>query len=158
MDMAQVDQFETYLLQLINNERTKVGAAALAFDPELVNAAERHSTRMDDLNFFAHEDPVDGSSVGTRATDAGYGWRGVGENIAHIDGSNAAVLDNSDVERLHTNLMNSSGHRANILRAEYKEIGLAFDVGDHNGRPAIFLTEVFGLPTSAEFAETDIWG
>ena len=68
--MAQVDQFETYLLQLINNERAKVGAAALAFDPELVNAAERHSTRMDDFNFFAHKDPVDGSSVSTRATDA----------------------------------------------------------------------------------------
>ncbi len=155
--MAQVDQFETYLLQLVNNERAKVGAAALAFDPELVNAAERHSTRMDDFNFFAHKDPVDGSSVSTRATDAGYGWRGIGENIAYIGGSNAAVLDNSDVELLHTNLMNSSGHRTNILRSDWKEIGLALDLGEHNGRPAIFLTEVFGLPTSTEFAERDIW-
>ena len=65
--------------------------------------------------------------------------------------------DLSDVLQLHTNLMNSSGHRANILRSDWKEIGLAFDLGEHNGRPAIFLTEVFGLPTSTEFAEKDIW-
>jgi len=156
--MAQIDQFETYLLQLINNERAKAGVPALSFDPELVNAAERHSTRMDDFNFFAHQDPYDGSTPGIRATQAGYGWRGVGENIAYTSGSHASVLDNPDVERLHTGLMNSSGHRANILRADWKEIGLAFDLGDHDGRPTIFLTEVFGLPTSAEYAETDVWG
>ena len=156
--MAQIDHFETYLLQLINNERDKVGAAALVFDPELVNAADRHSTRLAAFNFFAHQDPVDGSRVSARATNAGYGWRGIGENIAYISGSNAAVLDNSDVEQLHAILMNSSDHRANIQRSDWKEIGLAFDLGDHNGRPAIFLTEVFGLPTSAEYAETDIWG
>ena len=156
--MAQVDQFETYLLQLINNERAKVGAAALAFDPELVNAAERHSTRMDDFNFFAHQDPVDGSNASTRATQEGYGWTRIGENIAYTSGSHASVLDNADVELLHTGLMNSSGHRANILNANYQEVGLAFDVGDYNGRPTIFLTEVFGRPNAAEAAETDIWG
>ena len=86
------------------------------------------------------------------------GGRRVGENIAYTSGSHAAVLDNSDVERLHNGLMNSSGHRANILRPEYKEIGLAFEVGDHNGRPAIFITEVFGTPNRAEAAEVDIWG
>ncbi len=156
--MAQVDQFETYLLELINNERAKVGAQALQFDPELVEAAERHSTRMDDLNFFAHTDPYDGTGPGARATQEGYGWTRIGENIAYTSGSHASVLDNSDVERLHTGLMNSPGHRANILRAEYKEIGLAFDVGNHNGRPAIFITELFGTPNRTEAAETDIWG
>ncbi len=155
--MAQVDQFETYLLQLINNERAKVGAGALKFDPELVNAAERHSTRMDDLNFFAHTDPYDGTNGGARVTQAGYGWTRWGENIAWTGGNHATVLDNSDVERLHTNLMNSPGHKANILNANFQEIGLAFDQGYHNGYPAIFLTEVFGTPTRAEAAEVDIW-
>lgn len=156
--MAQIDRFETYLLELINAERAKAGVAALAFDPELVDAAERHSARMDDFNFFAHTDPVDGSTVASRATAAGYGWRGVGENIAYTSGSGAAVLDDSDVERLHQNLMNSPGHRQNILRADWQEVGLAFDLGSHNGRPTIFVTEVFGRPTGAEYAEADIWG
>ncbi len=156
--MAQIDEFEQYLLDLINQERAEAGVQPLAFDPELVNAAERHSTRMDDLNFFAHRDPQDGSTPGTRATQEGYGWTRIGENISYISGSQASTLDYADVERMHNGLMNSSGHRANILRAEYQEIGLAFDLGNHNGRPAIFLTELFGRPNSTEAAETDIWG
>jgi uncharacterized protein YkwD len=156
--MATIDQFEQHLLNLINAERANVGAAPLKFDDELINAAERHSTAMDDQNFFSHTNPVDGSTPSQRVTQAGYGWTRVGENISYTSGSHASVLDNADVESMHQGLMNSSGHRANILNANFQEIGLAFDVGNHNGRPTIFLTEVFARPNATEAAETDIWG
>ena len=45
---------------------------------------------------------------------------------------------------LHTNLMNSSGHRANLLNGNFREIGLGFEVGDYRGRSTAFVTEDFG--------------
>ena len=52
---------------------------------------------------------------------------------------------------LHTNLMNSSGHRANILNANYREVGLGFEVGDYGGREGAFVTEDFARSGSGAF-------
>jgi uncharacterized protein YkwD len=87
----------------------------------------------------------------------GYTWQAAGENIAYISGSGAATIDAGDVERLHTLLMNSPGHRANILSGNFTEIGIGITQGDYKGRPAIFVTEDFGRPTAAEAAEPDSW-
>ena len=49
-----------------------------------------------------------------------------------------------EVKLLHTNLMNSSGHRANLLNGNFREVGLGFEVGDYRGRSTAFITEDFG--------------
>ena len=65
-----------------------------------------------------------------------------GENIAYATTRSPAGLQD-EVLLLHTNLMNSSGHRANILNDNYREVGLGFEVGDYGGRESAFVTEDF---------------
>lgn len=151
-----VSQWEHYLLELINDSRADAGLKPFAFDAELVTAAGKHSDWMVAQDVFSHTGSG-GSSAGTRMKAAGYDWTGYGENIAYISGSGAATVDARDVEQLHSMLMNSPGHRANILSANFTEVGIGITQGDYKGRPAIFVTEDFGRPTATEAAEPDSW-
>jgi uncharacterized protein YkwD len=155
-DTSGVSQWEHLLLQLINDSRADAGRNPLAFDAELVSAAGKHSDWMVAKDVFSHTG-AGGSSASARMTADGYTWRAAGENIAYISGSGAATIDAADVERLHSILMNSPGHRANILSDTFTEIGIGITQGDYKGRPAIFVTEDFGRPTAAEAAEPDTW-
>ena len=155
--MASPTELKSYFLQLVNADRAKAGAAALVFDAELINSARGHSQWMDATNTFSHTG-AGGSSAGNRMAAAGYDARGWGENIAYVGGSRAETMDRADVEQLHANLMNSPGHRANLLKATYKEIGIGLDQGDINGNKAVFVTQNFGTPSTSEAAEKDKYG
>jgi serralysin len=155
--MAIPTELESYFLQLVNADRAKAGAAALVFDAELIDSARGHSQWMDATNTFSHTG-AGGSSAGNRMAAAGYDARGWGENIAYVSDRGAAGIDKADVEQLHTNLMNSPGHRANLLKAAYKEIGIGLDLGDINGNKAVFVTQNFGTPSTSEAAEKDKGG
>jgi len=49
--------------------------------------------------------------------------------------------------------MNSPGHRANLLNPNLTEIGIGLKHGDMKGMSAVFVTEDFGTPTTAEAAD-----
>jgi Ca2+-binding RTX toxin-like protein len=150
--MTQPTAYEQYLLELINAERAKVGAQPLAFDGDLNEAAEGHSQWMIATDTFSHTG-AGGSNAGTRMSNAGYVFTGSwawGENIAYATTRSPAGLQD-EVLLLHTNLMNSSGHRANILNANYREVGLGFEVGDYLGRETAFITENFAKSGSSVF-------
>jgi hypothetical protein len=53
--------------------------------------------------------------------------------------------------------LSAAHNRTNILSADFTEIGIGLTQGDYKGLPAIFVTEKFGRPTSAEAAEPDSW-
>lgn len=148
--MAQPSTYEQYLLELINSERAKVGAQPLAFDGDLNEASESHSQWMIGTDTFSHTG-AGGSSAGQRMTAAGYAFTGSwawGENIAYATTRSPAGYQD-EVLLLHTNLMNSSGHRANILNDNYREVGLGFEVGDYGGRESAFVTEDFARSGSS---------
>ncbi|ANW01540.1 CAP domain-containing protein [Bradyrhizobium icense] len=150
--MAQPSTYEQYLLELINAERAKVGAQPLAFDGDLNEASEDHSQWMIGTDTFSHTGSG-GSTAGQRMTAAGYAFTGSwswGENIAWATTRSPAGLQD-EVLLLHTNLMNSSGHRANILNANYREVGLGFEVGDYGGRDSAFITEDFARSGSSVY-------
>ena len=150
--MAQPSAYEQYLLELINAERAKVGAQPLAFDGDLNEAAEGHSQWMIGTDTFSHTGSG-GSNAGQRMTAAGYAFTGSwawGENIAWATTRSPAGLQD-EVLLLHTNLMNSSGHRANILNANYREVGLGFETGDYGGREGAFITEDFARSGTSNF-------
>ncbi len=155
-DTSGVSYWENFLLQLVNESRADAGLKPFAFDAELVNAAGRHSDWMIQQDVFSHTG-AGGSSAGSRIKAAGYTWTAYGENIAYISGSGAASIDEADILRIHENLMNSPGHRANILSGNFAEIGIGITQGDYKGRPAIFVTEDFSRPTATEAAEPDSW-
>ncbi|UVK38101.1 hypothetical protein LHFGNBLO_005230 [Mesorhizobium sp. AR10] len=143
--MPQHSANEQYLLELINAERAKTGAQPLAFDNDLSEAAEGHDRWMLATDIFSHTGSG-GSSPTTRMKNAGYTLTGswaTGENIAWAT-TRAPTGTADEVKLLHTNLMNSSGHRANILNPNFREVGLGFEVGDYKGRSSAFVTEDFG--------------
>jgi uncharacterized protein YkwD len=153
---ALPDTWEQRLLELINASRAVVGAGPLSFEPELQAAADKHTHWMLETDIFSHTG-AGGSSPFQRMGEEGYDYRSAAENIAYISGSSAAVLDEADVVQLHNNLMNSPGHQANLLNANYTEVGLGLEQGDYGGHAAVFVTEEFGQPSASEAAEPDNW-
>jgi serralysin len=142
--MSQANAYEQYILELINAERAKTGAQPLAFDGDLNESAELHSDWMLDFDKFSHTG-ANGSSAGDRMAAAGYRFYGSwtwGENVAWMSARSPSGWQDEALG-LHTNLMNSSGHRANILNANFREIGIGFETGDYKGYNAAMLTENF---------------
>ena len=143
--MAQLSANEQYLLELINAARTEIGAQPLASNTLLDQAAEDHSEWMINTDIFSHSG-AGGSDPGTRMTAAGYTFGGSswtwGENIAWAS-TRAPDGYQDEVRLLHTNLMNSPGHRENLLNGDFKEVGLGFEIGEYQGWQGAFVTEDF---------------
>jgi uncharacterized protein YkwD len=107
-------------LCLVNNERIEQGLAPLADNARLDAAAAAHSADMAASHYFSHDSPA-GSTVVSRITQSGYltgapGWS-IGENIAW--GTGALATPDAIVRAW----MNSPGHRANILRPDFADVG-----------------------------------
>ncbi|MFN8536629.1 MAG: CvpA family protein [Thermomicrobiales bacterium] len=113
---------EEQLLALVNEERVKVGLPPLEFDPALVPVGRAHATEMFDLGYFAHESPVTGTPF-DRLAAAGIEYRAAGENLAFAP----------DVNTAHRGLMNSPGHRANILSPDFGRVGIAIMRSKYHG-------------------------
>jgi len=90
--------------------------------------------------YFEHIGP-DGRGPSDWIEEAGYDWNAYGENIAW--GYDTA-------ESVHTTFMNSSGHRANILGADYKDVGVAAVSGNFEGDTTIMVVEEFGATDTVE--------
>jgi uncharacterized protein YkwD len=137
------DVIRASVLCLINAERTKLRMPALRENAKLRKAALGHSTDMVRDDYFAHDDP-DGDTLVDRIIRSGYtrrndGWS-LGENLAWGTG------DLSTPRGIHAAWMNSSGHKANILKSSYREIGIGIRVGvpGDTGVGATFTTD-FGV-------------
>lgn len=90
-------------------------APPLAWNAALTQASLAHSDDMVAFDFVGHTGS-DGSSAGDRATAAGYLWQSWGENVAAGQPTLAVVM---------AGWMASPGHCANIMRAGFRDIGLA---------------------------------
>ncbi len=120
---------EVAMIDLMNKERTGRGLKVLAFDPRLREVARAHSADMFSRGYFSHYSP-EGESVAGRAAKAGIDYLVIGENLAY-----APSLDLA-----HKGLMNSEGHRANILSADYNRVGVGVMDGEIYGK---MFTQVF---------------
>lgn len=113
-------------LCLVNEQRAARGIRALRVNARLSSASAGYSQRMVAQAFFDHQAP-DGTTLVQRLTSVGYLDGGddwvVGENIGWGQGplSTPRAMVNA--------WMNSTGHRRNILAADYAEIGLGLAVG-----------------------------
>ncbi len=151
--MSKANALEQQMLDLINAERAKVGVDPLTFNDNLNGASEEHSKWMLQTNTFSHTGPG-GNSADQRMEAAGYKLEGnalAGENIGWQSERGAPGLAD-DVVQVHQGLMDSPGHRANILNPDYKEIGIGIERGDFTDGStfdAIMVTQNFGT-TEAE--------
>ncbi|MEO1307184.1 MAG: CAP domain-containing protein [Pseudomonadota bacterium] len=128
--MSIADELERYMLGLINAERTALGLDELQLELNLNESAEDHSTWMLNANVFSHTGSG-GSSATQRMETAGFDFSGSwssAENIA-VQSARGEAGYFDDVEDLHVALMNSAGHRANILNANLDYIGIGIEIG-----------------------------
>ena len=109
----QLSAAEQKMIDLVNQERVKAGVAPLKVDLELSRVARIKSQDMKDNNYFSHTSPTYGSPF-EMMKSFGISYRTAGENIAK----------HSSVEGAHTGLMNSEGHRKNILNPSFTHIGI----------------------------------
>lgn len=100
----------------------------------LDRAALAHSTDMAALRYFSHVSR-DGSTVGDRASRAGYVWRGIGENIA--SGMRTP-------EEAVAGWVASPGHCANLMNAGFTDMGAGFAKSSDPATGIVFWTQEFG--------------
>lgn len=118
----------------------------------LIDAAGRHAQDMLDRDYFDHDTP-EGRSPTSRAAALGYRG-GVGENIACAFGGPPHAIEGvaQTLER-HEGLFLSSGHRRNLLRADYREAGTGIRFGEFTTDGETFnasmVVENFGIGTRA---------
>ncbi|MCK0168407.1 CAP domain-containing protein [Jannaschia sp. S6380] len=142
--MTQASDFERQMLALINQERTSRGLDPLQLELRLNESAERHSEWMLATDTFSHTG-AGGSSSNTRMRQADFDFSGSwssGENIA-VQSERGASGISDDVVDLHEALMNSPGHRANILKSGYDYVGIGIERGNYNGWDAVIVTQNF---------------
>lgn len=103
----------TGLLNETNSQRQSANEPVLRTNAQLTAAAQAKANDMASRNYWSHVTP-DGHQPWWFVTNAGYEYQSTGENLAYgFTTSQATVIG----------WMNSPGHRANILNAEYQDVG-----------------------------------
>lgn len=147
--MSKANSLEWQMLDLINAERVSRNLNPLQLELRLNDAAEDHSRWMINVDKFSHTG-AGGSSPTARMRDANFdfsgSWRSA-ENIAWQSVRGQPGLAD-DVVNLHNALMNSAGHRANILNPSLEYIGIGIERGEYKGWDGLFVTQNFAT-TSA---------
>jgi len=115
-------ELEARMLELVNGERIAAGLRPLAADPELLQVARQHSTDMFARGYFAHVTP-EGHDPFERMREANIRFLTAGENLALAP----------TLQIAHTGLMNSPGHRANILQQDFGRVGIGIMDGGIHG-------------------------
>jgi len=122
-----------------NAERIDVNLSSLTTSDILELAAQLKANDMAKKGYFAHETP-EGYDPWYWLERAGYNYAAAGENLA---------VNFTDSEDVVNAWMGSDGHRANILKDRFTEIGVATAKGEYRGREAIFIVQFFGTPSVA---------
>ncbi|MBC2397895.1 serine protease [Clostridium tetanomorphum] len=109
---------EKQMIKLVNDARAQNNVPPLEVDMQLTNVARIKCQDMIDNNYFSHNSPKYGSPF-DMIKSFGVKFVQAGENIA----------GNQSVENAHNSLMNSPGHRQNILNPNYTHIGIGIKAG-----------------------------
>ncbi|MBI4032156.1 CvpA family protein [Candidatus Berkelbacteria bacterium] len=120
---------EQTMFGLVNKERRERGLPELTWSEDLADVGRVHSKDMWRRQYFSHVDP-DGNDPFDRLDAAGISYLAAGENLALAPTTPIA----------HRGLMDSPGHRANILSPDYGELGIG---AVRNGLYGIMYTQMF---------------
>ena len=121
---------EQKMINLVNQDRANNGLKPVTFDATLRVPALKHSQDMSQNNFFSHTSPTYGT-FSERLKASGVKYSTAGENIAMY----------GSVEAAEVAFMNSEGHRANILNANYTRIGIGIVYNASKG--SYYITQWF---------------
>ncbi len=130
------------IISLTNASRQQYNEQSLTENSELDQAAQAKANDMLAKGYFAHVTP-DGRTPWSFVTAAGYNYLMAGENLA---------VNFTEAEDVETAWMNSPDHRANILNADFQDIGVGISQGVYQGHNAIFVVQEFGTPAAQAVA------
>lgn len=144
-------QAQDYMLQLINAERARAGAAPVRSDPLAAQAGKQHADDMCAGAYISHWDR-EGLKPARRFNLLG-GYHMLSENVYMGSGYNDST--NGMIERAMETLMASPGHRKTILDPRYTHVGIGLALSPDGRRFYVsqeFITRVGGeysCPTTA---------
>jgi hypothetical protein len=124
------------LVDLTNTNRTQNHVDPLTVNAGLQKAAQLKADDMAAKGYFSHTTP-EGYAPWYWLDKVGYRYDYAGENLA------VNFFESADVEQAW---MNSPEHRANIVKSNYTQIGIATATGTYQGKTAIFVVQFFGSP------------
>lgn len=128
---------ERRFVRILNEYRLMLGLDVLELDDRLVTASRKHSQEMMDLDYFAHESPVDENRTpGQRAKREGYS-AGVLENCAIADGAQGAF----------DGWYRSSGHHRGLIADSARQLGVGHSM-TKSGQPGRQWTMMAGSSNS----------
>ena len=119
-----IGQIRQQMLVEVNRIRSSNGLGSLALTAELDEAAQGHAADMAARGRLSHTGS-DGSGADDRILRAGYRYREYAENIAQGQTSVAETV---------ASWMDSSGHRANMLLPDVRDLGVGYAEGQPAGR------------------------
>ena len=111
-----ITSFEQQVIDLTNEKRASRGLKPLNANWELSRVARYKSQDMANNKYFSHTSPTYGSPF-NMIKNFGIKYRSAGENIAYGQRTPAQVVNS---------WWNSAGHRANMLNANYTDIGVGY--------------------------------
>ncbi len=132
-DVTSTTAAEKRLFELANHDRVAAGLPGLQWDERVAVVARAHSEEMRQTKVVAHVSPTTGSAA-DRVRAANIKTALVLENVARAYG----------VGEAHQGLMNSPGHRANVMSTAATHAGIGVVLGEEiSGRRELFITQVF---------------
>lgn len=131
------------IVSLVNQERISNQLSPLSISAELSTAATQKAADMFTKNYWAHISPT-GVSPWQFISSSGYSYIYAGENLAKSFNTSEEVVNA---------WMNSPAHRANILKPEYKDIGISVMNGVLNSEETTLVVEEFGTPVEKAIAD-----
>ena len=139
------------LLKETNGVRQNYKVGTLKLNNKLNQAAYLKAKDMFADQYWAHVAP-DGTQPWKWFGDVDYNYSEAGENLAKNFSTTGATM---------TAWMNSPGHRANVLNADYQEVGFAVVDGELEGSPTTLVVALYGTPAEsavagAEFMQPDL--
>ncbi len=123
------EETEMEMLRLVNQERAREGLPELVIDETMRDVAREYSVDMLQRGYMGHID-LEGNTPFERMRDGGVSFITAGENLALAQ----------TVSIAHKGLMDSPGHRANILSPHYSRVGIGAARG---GRYGTMFTQKF---------------
>jgi uncharacterized protein YkwD/uncharacterized membrane protein required for colicin V production len=113
-DLDEAPGYAAEVFDLLNRARVDGGLDPLAWSPALAAVAEKHAAEMYQDGYFSHTSPATGT-VADRLAAAGIPFLVAGENLALA----------ATATEIHEGLMDSPGHRENMLRSQFRRAGVA---------------------------------
>jgi uncharacterized protein YkwD len=126
---------EKTIFDLTNKARIENKLPPLTVNSLLTKVARAHAANMASQGKMSHV--LDDKTPADRVKDAGYNYSLSGENIA--------LGENTPVSDIFEGWMKSKAHRENILREQFREVGVGVSSAS-DGK--VYYTQEFGTPAT----------